>query len=152
MGDADDRNLVESTRDEHRGCMQVVADVEADLDRPLDRDGGWIRNLREKLPQLHATLKAHFESEQKGPMFRKVPLDHPRLADRLRKLETEHATILASVEDVQRRVEALNDPESHDLHEINAHAQMLIARIQRHEAEENEVLMEAHWSEVGAGD
>ena len=49
--------------------------------------------------------------------------------------------------------EGLEDgAEPYRLHELNARVQLLIAKIQRHESEENEIVLDAHWSDLGMGD
>ncbi len=47
---------------------------------------------------------------------------------------------------------SLDHSRIHSLREFNAGVQLLIASIRRHEAEENEVVLSAHWQEYGAGD
>ena len=150
-----EKSLLETTLDEHHGCMQVVADVEACLDRHPDTEGRWLAELADKLPRLTGTLREHFTSEEQGPMFRKLPISHPRLAQRLDRLEAEHQRILDDADEVTTRVRELKGgPQAaiYDLHEINARVRLLVARIQRHEAQENELVLEAHWTEVGTGD
>lgn len=146
------RALVDSTLEEHHGCMWVLAEVEAVLDQPPDRNGRWVEELLEALPRLDETLRKHFVQEQEGPLFRSLPVTHPRLAERLRKLEAEHARILGSLKTAMERARALREAEPFELRELNAQVQLLVATIQRHEAAENEIVIEAHWSEVGVGD
>ena len=42
--------------------------------------------------------------------------------------------------------------EIYQMRELNAQVQLLVATIRRHEAAENEIVIEAHWDEVGVGD
>lgn len=157
MGDKPDRrqvddSLVDQTLGEHRECMQVVDDLEACLERHPDAEGRWIAELQQKLGTLEATLKEHFEVESQGPLYRGLPESHPRLATRLKALEAEHGVLLERLAAVQQQAAGLSDPEAYELRELSARAQLLVARLQRHEAQENEIVMEAHWGEVGVGD
>jgi len=146
-------DLVVETLDEHRTCMRVVTDLEGFLATPADPGGRWVEGLVERLDRLCGTLKAHFESEQDGPLFRQLPLSKPRLAGRLARLEKEHAEILEAGHATRIRAEELKDgAETYQLHELNARVQLLIAKIQRHESEENEIVLDAHWSDLGMGD
>ena len=145
-------SLVEVTLDEHRACMAVVAEVETILDRQPDRAGKWLATLREKLPELRRTLETHFAGEEGGPLFRQLPIQAPQLSGRLSRLEEEHAGILVSVDSLADRADALDDPEVYELRELNAQVQLLVATIRRHEAEENELVMQANWDEIGDGD
>jgi len=146
------RSIVEETLAEHRDAMEVVSSVEGCLDRHPDLEGGWIGRIRDELPRLSDTLRAHFAVEQEGPLYRQLPVSHPRFADRLARLEAEHARILSSIEEVTRQAEELRDPQMYEVREFNAAVQLLVATIRRHEAEENEIILSAHWDEVGAGD
>jgi len=145
-------SLVDVTLEEHRACMEVVAEVEGILDRQPDREGAWLGELRGKLPELRRTLSAHFAGEEQGPLFRQLPIQAPQLSGRLQRLEDEHQGILDSVDTLLERADALNDPEIFQLRELNAQVQLLVATIRRHEAEENELVMQANWDEIGTGD
>jgi len=145
--------LVDGTLDEHRSCMRIVSELETYLEQHADRAGKWAEGIETRITQLVATMRSHFEAEQRGPLFRQLPLTHPRLATRLARLEQEHEQILADTESTRLQAEGLREgAESYQLHELNARVQLLIAKIQRHESEENELVLEAHWSELGMGD
>ena len=66
--------MVDEALGEHRECMQVVSEVEDCLVRHLDRGGQWVDEVLAVLPRLAASLREHFEAEQEGALFRKVPL------------------------------------------------------------------------------
>ena len=144
--------LVGEMREEHRGCMEVVAEVERCLDCQPDREGRWVSRLLESLPRLATTLRSHFEVEQQGPLYRKLPISFPRFAQRLEQLEAEHVRILEVVDGAVARARNLQAAEMYEIRELNAQVQLLVATIRRHEAEEDEILVQAHWDEVGVGD
>ena len=145
-------DIVDETLEEHRGCMRVVAEVEECVDRQPDREGAWLGRLVECLPRLASTLRAHFQVEQEGPLYRKLPVSFPRFAHRLEQLEAEHVRILEAVDGIVARARDMSDGRVHEMRELNAQVQLLIATIRRHEAEENEIVVQAHWDEVGVGD
>jgi len=137
---------------EHRGCMEVVIEVERCLDCQPDREGRWVSRLLECLPRLATTLRTHFDVEQQGPLYRKLPISFPRFADRLEHLEAEHVRILEVVDRALARARDLRTAEMYEIRELNAQIQLLVATIRRHEAEEDEIILQAHWDEVGVGD
>ena len=143
---------VDGVLDDHRDAMQIVSGVENCLDRHPDRGGEWVANLLEELPRLLETLRCHFSAEQEGPLYRNLPITHPRFAARLKKLESEHDQIVRATEAAIRRAENLSEPALYEIREYNAELQLLVATIRRHEAEENEIVLSAHWDEVGTGD
>lgn len=138
--------------EDHRETMQIVSGVESCLDRRPDRRGNWVADVLAELPRLLETLRCHFSAEQEGPLYRTLPVSHPRFADRLKKLEAEHERILRSTEQAIRRAERFDEPQLYEIREFNAELQLLVATIRRHEAEENEIILAAHWDEVGTGD
>ena len=145
-------SLVEETRDEHAGCLKLLTELEACLDRPAGESERWLSELRAKLGELDTAMRRHFEGEEAGPVFRELPQRHPRLAAPLGKLEAEHREMLEQMESVQRKADALDVPTDYELRELNARVQLLVARIRRHEAAENELVIQAHWDEIGVGD
>jgi hypothetical protein len=145
-------DIVDETLEQHRGCMRVVAEVEQCVDQQPDREGAWLGRLAECLPRLASTLRAHFQVEQQGPLYRTLPVSFPRFAHRLEQLEAEHIRILEAVDSIVARARDSSDHRVHELRELNAQVQLVIATIRRHEAEENEIVIQAHWDEVGVGD
>lgn len=135
---------------EHGECMKVVSDVEACLDRPPDGEG--LAVLRDELRRLVGVLQAHFSAEEAGALYRDVPVQFPRFSSRIDRLREEHGRILGAAEDVARRADRMHRPEVYELRELNARAQLLVATIRRHEAEENEIIVCAHVDDVGVGD
>ena len=145
-------SLVEETLDEHRGCLQLIAEVEQCLDRPPDDRRRWLAELKGTLARLAEALRRHFEGEESGPIFRSLPMQHPRLARPLARLEAEHPLMLEKMDDVLRKADALENAEIFELRELNGGVQLLLAQIRRHEAAEDELVIRAHWEEVGVGD
>jgi len=137
---------------EHEQCMKVVARVEACLDRHPDVAGTWLADLRTELPLLARVIERHFEDEERGPLYRVLPVARPRFADRLQKLQAQHVDIREAVSRAMTRAAELQDPPLHEIRELNSQVQLAVALIRRHEAAENEILLAANWDEVGVGD
>jgi hypothetical protein len=148
----DPASLVDETLEEHSGCMKLVVELEACLDRRPDDPVRWLAELTDQLSRLTGALGRHFETEESGPIFRSLPTRHPRLADPLAALEAEHSVMLAELGDVVSTAKALESPEIFEIRELNARVQLFVARIRRHEAAENELVVQAYWDEVGVGD
>lgn len=143
--------LAEQTLEEHGGCMRLVADVESCLDRRPDDVQGWLGDLRDALSRLRDAMREHMKDEEAGAIFRALPQRHPRLAAPLSRLESEHPALLTNIGDVLDRARALERPELFELRELNARAQLFVARLRRHEAAENEIVLEAYWDDLGGG-
>jgi hypothetical protein len=132
--------------------MRVVGEVESCLDERPDREGRWMGRMLPKLETLASKLRSHFREEEQAALYCEVPERFPRFADRLRRLASEHEQILDRASDLVRRAGTLNHTRIHELREFNAGVQLLVASIRRHEAEENEIVLSAHWQEFGEGD
>lgn len=142
---------VEEVFDQHRECMKLVAELEACLDRPPEPRDSWLESVRVGLKRLRGPLEEHFRDEVEGWMYREMPLRRPRFAPALERLEAEHPGILADLDRVARRAEGLSNPEIHQIRELAGRLQLLTARLRRHEAEENEILVAASVEETGQG-
>jgi hypothetical protein len=147
-----DRELVDSTLDEHRECMQIVGEVETCLDGQPDREGRWMGRLLPQLQNLAAMLRTHFCGEEQTALYQEIPVKNPQYADTLERLVGEHGQILDRVDALVQKAGQIDQTRIHELREFNAGVQLLVASIRRHEAEENEVVLNAYWQEVGAGD
>ena len=145
-------SLVEETLDGHLGCLRLITEVGQCLDRPPDDRRRWLADLKGTLARLATALRRHFEGEESGPMFRSLPLQHPRLARPLARLEAEHPVMLERMDDLLRKADALENTEIFELRELNGSVQVFLAQIRRHEAAEDELVIRAHWNEVGVGD
>lgn len=143
---------LDDTLEEHSGCMRLITEVEACLDRRPDEPTRWVAELTAKLTRLEGALARHFKSEEAGPIFRVLPTQHPRLANSLEALEAEHPLMLQDLRQALAAARALDEPELFQVRELNARIQLLVARIRRHEAAENELVVQAYWNEVGVGD
>lgn len=143
---------VEEVLDEHRECMKLVTALESCLERRPDPAGEWLGEVRECLSRLRGSLAEHFREETEGWLYREMPLRRPRFAPALERLEQEHPEILRALDEVAGRAAKLSDPERHHLRELSGHLHLLTARLRRHEAEENEILIAAALEETGQGD
>jgi iron-sulfur cluster repair protein YtfE (RIC family) len=144
--------LAEQTLEEHGSCMKLVAEVESCLDSRPDDVRGWLADLRRALSSLKDAMQQHMKDEEAGPIFRRLPERYPRLAAPLERLESEHPELQRNIGEVLKCAQALDNPELFDLRELNARVQLFVARLRRHEAAENEIVLEAYWDDFGGGD
>ncbi len=147
-----DPALVDHTLGEHQEVMHAVAALERCLDREPDVPERWVADALTELGRAAAVLRAHFAEEVQGPLFRQVPIARPRFAPKLERLAAEHGHVLEALAEAQAHGRRLRDPQLHELREFNARLQLLAAMIRRHEAEENEIALQAFWDETGSGD
>ncbi len=136
--------------DEHRECMRVVAELEGCLDRPPDSPQAWLGTVRDCLLRLRHSLTEHFGEEGESWLYREVPLRRPRFAPALERLEGEHPDILKALDEVLEKTRIGAKAERHHLRELNGFVQLFTAKLRRHEAEENEILVAAALEDTGS--
>lgn len=138
---------VEALMDEHRGCLALLKRVETCVHggpEPIDGD-----QLRELLQKLDKTLRKHFKGEEEG-FFAQLPVEQPWLAESFATLEKEHETILSSLDAlIETAGKPLDGADGSALSALKIQAQRLILTLRRHEAQENELVMDAHWYTLG---
>ncbi len=146
-----DRTDVDQTLAEHQGCLQVLVEVEDSLARRQE-DGGWSATILDRLSVLNVTLRRHFQGEEKG-LFRRLEIDYPELSSQVKKLEEEHAAILVLLQATIEQAAGLgSNPGDRLSHELATQVERLVAKERRYEAEENELIMAAHWNTLGTMD
>ncbi|MDH5492329.1 MAG: hemerythrin domain-containing protein, partial [Myxococcales bacterium] len=113
---------------------------------------GWLGALADLLDRLQEDLRAHFALEERDDLYRKVPSQVPRFAERLACLEKEHGEILGALDEIRAKERALVEPGAEAL---RGHAEAIlavIAKLRRHESLETEILLRIDWEDLGRGD
>lgn len=141
----------ERTLEEHHSCMQLVDAVEGAIN--VEAAGtGWLDQLHGCLTKLSLELGAHFERETQGYLFQELPARFPRFAARLDRLGTEHSSIITGLSGLLGECDQVRSGTDQDRHKLCGRVQLLVSTIRRHEAEENEILISAHWDDLGECD
>jgi hemerythrin-like domain-containing protein len=143
---------LERALEEHKECTRRLSELESCLEGRAGMDAAALEELRDRLAALSETFRVHFASEREGPLFREFPTSFPQFAHRLETLAREHDLLLAEAADLEARIEALRDVHARHMRSIEARTRLLLARLRRHEAEEDEILLSAYWDDTGSGD
>ena len=132
---------------DHRNLQQILTELTKELDSPLDAE--LPARLSEGFAQLRSFLVTHFRSEEQGTLFSEIPLKFPWLAAQVEGLVAEHAAITADLAIVLDRTEQIDGTDASAMHALKAQIKMVFAKILRHEAEENELITQAYWKDLG---
>ncbi|MBI2375780.1 MAG: hemerythrin domain-containing protein [Deltaproteobacteria bacterium] len=130
----------EKILNEHREILDVVASVQSLLSGPAEE-------LCAELEELTLLLRPHFLSETESFLFRELPTEQPRFAERLARLEAEHTKFLETLEQTCHGLGRSGSAEVASDH--RARIESFLARLNRHEAEEREILMSAMYDDIG---
>ena len=112
----------------------------------------WLSTVRSRLETLRETLVEHFHEEETGPFGPQLPPGSPHLSGRVADLLSQHPVILRSIDAALATAGRLSpdDLGAHD--ELKGSVHLLIATLRRHEAAENELVLDAVWDDYGGGD
>lgn len=137
---------------DHREVRRLVTALDAEACTPTAASSAWVSAIRELLTSLRETLLPHFALEEEGALYREVPIEFPRLAERCRGLANEHQAITGRLGSLLAQATALAEGGEGDAGELSAEIRLLAATIRSHEAQENEIMMTAYWDDLGSGD
>ena len=117
------------------------------VDGATDFDAQWPVRLRACLEELLADLGRHYEAEEEGELYSSIPRAHPQFRQPLLDLVSEHDEIRATLDSILGSCEeAVGDPARCEA--LALRASLLAARVRRHEASEDVILLSAALLEV----
>ena len=138
--------------DEHRHVMEVVARVDECLWNSAPRDKAWGTELARRVGSVVEQLKLHFSGNAERSMFEELAHTAPHLIGKLRNLGAEHDQILTDFRRVAEMALEVDVTDSEAATRLAALARKAIAKLRRHEAEENEIVLDAVLEDLGGGD
>lgn len=145
----DERNLV---LEEHRELVRWVSELDEWAAPSVARDGGWGPELGRKSANVLEHLSHHFSGDAEGTFFADVAKRAPHLIGKLTGLTSEHAEILKEFRQVAEQASALDGDDMAAASRLAARTRRVVATLRRHEAEENELIFNAFWDDLGVGD
>ncbi|GMV41965.1 MAG: hypothetical protein AMXMBFR64_36810 [Myxococcales bacterium] len=147
-----DHPEIDALLEEHREAKRLLSVVEGRLGVGGTPASEWASGVAAALVPLMENLRMHFASEERGCLHTEVPVMAPHLATHCARLLEEHAQILQGFERSLERLRLLAEEHIGDAKAVSKRVRMVIATLRRHEAEENELLMNAFWEDLGAKD
>lgn len=115
----------------------------------LDR---WCKDLVMDLRILEGQLLAHFRYEEQGGFLRDVLREVPHSERRVAALRREHDRMANDLDRILRAMESWRRPQPGDVRMARARIRRLLEGIERHEIEEQSLLLSTYYREYGTGD
>ncbi len=143
----DQRGLV---LEEHRELVRHVSELD-DFAAGV-AGAGWGPELGRKAATVTEHLKQHFSGDAEGTFFADVAKQAPHLIGKLTGLTSEHAEILNEFRQVAEQAAALDGSDMAAASRLATRTRRAVATLRRHEAEENELIFNAFWDDLGGGD
>jgi Hemerythrin HHE cation binding domain len=126
---------------EHRQIRDLVKKIEDTPD---------LAELHSGLQQLQPLFEQHFAREEALDGLHSGMRDRaPQQSAAIDALKEDHRQLLAEVAALRARVKACLDG---PIQEIETSCTSFISRLKEHEARENEVFLDAIWTDLGTGD
>lgn len=145
MAEVGDERSIAHTRDELLEEHQKIRGITEGIENAHD-----LNDLLRRLEEFRSLIEPHFGGEEAaGGFFDVVRSMAPRHLGRIAQLETEHRQLLSEIDRLAERARAcLEGPVA----EILRGAGDLAGRLHAHEARENELLIDAMYTDIGHGD
>ena len=147
MTDNSPLSAIKQVEQEHEELRELIGTIHKTLADPTST----VTQVREKLVALCDKLESHFRTEEEDGFFTQITDQAPRLTDQADKLCDEHRTMLDEAKSLAIR--AIRCDQFHELQqEIQPAFHEFSKHLMHHESEENEMLQEAYWEDIGPGD
>ena len=134
---------------------QILEHVKQALRVTLDWQAPVV-SMPRKLSSVQFTAKSfqrHLERlmciEEEGGYMREVLDVQPNLQNRIERLATDHARFRAGICELVPHLDSLNEWDEARFEELSNHLRALLDDVDRHDAQEVELLEESLWLDVG---
>jgi len=142
---------LETVRQQRAGLRTASEGVERAVAAPATaRVREWADLVRERLADVEKAFDRHMAvTEAPDGLFAEVVARAPRLARRVQKLQGEHAVIRSQLERVKERSKVVVED---DVDAVRDDALSLLNLITKHRHTGADLVYEAYWVDVEAGD
>jgi len=112
----------------------------------------WLEDVRERFEHLRAHLIRHMALEEEGGYMSAVLERRPTLADRIERLEREHAEIGRLLDDIHTAVGTIRAEDRLLIRDISHRMQDVLHYVEHHEKEENDLVQLVFTDDIGTKD
>lgn len=143
--------------EEHRELNEKVERLRGYLRKPRPELGSagshlWASELSQQLVELHDQLCRHFRYEEKSGMMEDIMRRHPRATGQVDELLDEHTVMLDESRELVTLLLAYSeDSKSADVR-LRRRLNKLLDQLGEHERNENSLIMDLAYNDLGLGD
>jgi cobalamin biosynthesis Mg chelatase CobN len=143
--------------DEHRHLREVIAELKSFLEAPRPEIGvkgahTWSSELSQRLVKLHDELFRHFRFEENSGMVEDLSIAHPRFADRIDKVVSEHPQMLKAVRTIMTDALSYSEGEKPEDPQLRRRILAVLDQLAEHERQETDLIQRAEYRDTGAAD
>jgi len=146
------QEVIKKVRARRERLRTAMDRLETALAAPVPgRESAWLKGVRGAFGELAAAVTDHVAKvEAADGLFAQVRADAPRLADKIRKLESDHAEIAGAVRVLAQRLDAAAPEATAD--GMRGDLLRLLGRLAHHRQLGADLLYEAYVVDVSVGD
>lgn len=145
--------VVRRALEEHKKLDHEVRILQLRLETPAtDPISKWFSACGNHFIRFHTLLRQHMEMEEDGGFMVGMREHQPGLGPAIDRLEDEHGSMRRQCRDIEDRLESCPEPTMKDVQRIRDQAQELLATLENHERQENEIAQDAFARDIGTGD
>ncbi len=149
---AGDSGSVEQELRRHEECRRVIHDLEFCIAGSPDPDVDWVPRLQGCFRKFASVIRTHLEGDEQDRLYRELPGNFPRLANRIHTLGREQRRIRDELGILIERVGALRATAADEVAEFRNRVVRLVVDLKSLDDRETELLQSAYWRETGVGD
>jgi hemerythrin-like domain-containing protein len=147
MRNIDDcRPYVENLRLEHCRLDQIVREVQAALAKLVQSQRG-PQDVVQRLTRLRDELDRHYAEEEEGGCLEEAECRSPSVAPEVRRVKCEHNALRLDMDRLVALAQTFREPLA-DLVELDQQFRQFAARLKKHEAAENRIIVYGFGSEA----
>ena len=143
--------------EEHEHLRELIGDLKSFLETPRPEVGvkgahTWSSELSQRLVKLHDELFRHFRFEEEGGMVEELSIAHPRFADRIGKVVSEHPQMLKAVRTIMTDALCYSEGECPEDPGLRRRVLAVLDQLDEHERNETDLIQRAEYRDTGAAD
>ncbi|MGB5817127.1 MAG: hemerythrin domain-containing protein [Thermoanaerobaculia bacterium] len=143
--------------EEHEHLRELICDLKSFLEVPRPKIGEkgahtWSSELSKRLVTLHDELFRHFRFEEEGGMVEELSVAHPRFADRIDEVVSEHPQMLKAVRNIMVDALSYSEGEKPEDPQLRRRVIAVLDQLAEHECKETDLIQRAEYRDTGAAD
>ncbi len=147
------KQLAQWMHDEHERVHDLATTLkETIVTVPLSHRGEWLEKLRGRYEHLRAHLHKHMALEERDGYLPTVAAHRPSLSKEVDRLRHEHDELMRIMDGIRRDLDDLNESDPLLIDDCCRRIENLIGSIDRHEQDENLIMLSVFTDEIGTKD
>lgn len=147
------KDLAQWMHEEHDKVHELAARLlETTVTIPRIKRDEWLTRLRERFEHLRAHLHQHMALEERDGYLPSVSLKRPTLSGEVDRLKHEHEELIRVMDGIRNDLNALTEDDQLLIRDCCRRIENLIGFIEKHEQDENLIVLSVFNDDMGTKD